>query len=648
MAAQADSEGEVVADVLNIGTSALLSLQRAISTTGHNIANVNTEGFSRQRVDFAAREAQASGGGFIGSGVTIGAITRSYDQFLAGDVIDRTSSAAGASALAELNGRVDSILADPATGLTPALDGFFSAIQDVANNPGSIPERQVLLGQANGLAGRFQYLNERIGDFNQEVNLRVDSAVRQINARASEIAELNERITQETIRTGGQSPNDLLDDRDRAIGELAKIVGVTTVEQNDGAVNVLIGNGQALVVGTRVSELATFTDPFDVSRLNVGISTLTSQTDIGRFLTGGELGAALTFRSDVLDGARSQLGLIATGLAATFNGQQRLGQDLNGDLGVDLFRPLAPAVAPSTDNTGSGALAATITDPTGLTGDEYRLSFDGTTYTLRNTTTNATVTGGGPTLSIEGIEVSVTGAPAAGDEFLVSPVAQGASLFEVQLTDPRLVAAASPVRSGSSLANAGNGELAELAVTGTAGLPLASAVTLTFSDDIGGGVPGFNVTGAASGTIPFDPATDGAGLDVALGDLSFTLRGTPVDGDSFTIDNNLGGTGDNRNALALAALQTERTLNGGTASYQDGYATLLGDVAVRTQQAQSAAATEQSLLDQARSARDSAQGVNLDEEAANLIRYQQAYQAAAQVIAVADEVFQTLLAATRR
>lgn len=637
-----------MADVLNIGTSALLSLQRAISTTGHNIANVNTEGFSRQRVEFAAQEPQLFGGGFIGSGVTIASISRSYDQFIAADIFDRSSSAAGSRTLADLTGRVDNILADPATGLAPALDGFFAAAQDVASNPGSLPERQVFLGQANVLADRFQYLDDRLGDFNQDVNLRIEGAVQEINARAGQIAALNERISRETARSAGQPPNDLLDERDRVIGELAEIVGVTTLAQDDGATNILIGNGQALVVGTNASELTTFSDPFDSSRVSIGLSSLASRTDVSGFLGGGELGAALTFRDEVLDESRSSLGLLATGLAATVNEQQRLGQDLNGDLGVDLFRPLAPTISSNSNNTGAGAVSASIADPTDLTGDDYRLTFDGANYTLRNSRTNASVSGTGPALSFEGLEVNVTSAPDAGDEFLVSPAARGAGLFEVQISDPRLVAAAAPLRSGASLANAGSGELAELSVGDTGSLPLGSAVTLTFSDDIGGGVPGFNVGGAVTGSVEFDPATDAAGLDAAIGDFSFTLRGTPVDGDSFTIEDNLDGTGDNRNALALAALQSERTLNGGTATYQDAYATLIGDVAVRAGQAQSAADTEASLLDQARGARDSAQGVNLDEEAANLIRYQQAYQAAAQVIAVADEVFQTLLAATRR
>ncbi|EAQ98456.2 flagellar hook-associated protein FlgK [Congregibacter litoralis] len=638
-----------MADVLNIGTSALLSLQRAISTTGQNIANVNTEGFSRQRVEFAALEPQLSGSGFVGSGVGIAAITRSYDQYLAGDVLDRTSSAAGASALGDLSGRVDDILADPATGLGPVLDEFFGAVQDVANNPGSLPERQVLLGQAEVLADRFQYLNDRFAGLDQEANIRIDNSVREINAFAAGIADLNDRIVSETVRSGGQPPNDLLDARDQLLNRLSEVIGVTTVDQGDGAVNVLVGNGQALVVGSSVTELETFTDPFDVTRVNVGISGLAVQTDIGRFLSGGELGAVLDFRGNVLDGARSDLGLIATGLTATFNDQQALGLDLNGNFGGDFFRPLEPTISESISNTGTGAVTAVITDPTNLSGDEYQLSFDGANYTLTNTTTNASTTGPGPAFSIDGIDITVSGTPAAGDDFLIAPVAQGASLFDVAISDPRAFAAASPLRSSTSLANAGSGQLNDLAVSDVASLPLAGNIVLTFnSDALGAGVPGFDVTGIAGGPIAYDPSTDANGLPVTLGDIEFTLQGIPEDGDSFSIANNVDGSGDNRNALALAALQTERTLNGGTASYQDAYASLLADVAVSTRQAKSAADTEGTLLEQARSALNSAQGVNLDEEAANLIRYQQAYQAAAQVIAVADEVFQTLLNATRR
>jgi flagellar hook-associated protein 1 FlgK len=638
-----------LADVLNIGTSALLSLQRAISTTGHNIANVNTEGFSRQRAEFAALEPQLAGTGFIGSGTTIAAITRSYDQFLAGDVIARRSSAAGSAALGDLSGRVDSILADPQTGLAPALDAFFAAVQDVANNPGSLPERQVLLGEGAVLADRFQYLNDRFAGLNQESNQRIDNAVREINGFAQSIADLNDQIVQETVRAGGAPPNDLLDTRERLIGQLSEVIGVSTVPQGDGAVNVLIGNGQALVIGNRATELETFSDPFDVSRRNVGIAGLATQSDIGRFLSGGELGAVLEFRNNVLDSANADLGLIATGVAATFNDQQALGLDLNGNFGGDFFRPLEPTVQPNIANTGGATVNAAIADVAGLTGDEYRLAFDGSNYTLTNTSNNSSVTGAGPNFTIDGVDITVSGTPNAGDEFLIAPVAGAASLFELDISDPRAFAAAGPLRATTALTNAGNAGIEGLGVSSVASLPLAGDISLSFSPDaLGAGVPGFVVSGAATGTIAYDPATDANGLEVSLGDINFTLAGIPADGDSFTIENNTDGFGDNRNALALADLQTALTLRGGTASYSDAYGALLAEVAVSTRQANNAAETESALLEQAIVARDSVQGVNLDEEAANLIRYQQAYQAAAQVIAVADEVFQTLLNATRR
>jgi flagellar hook-associated protein 1 FlgK len=638
-----------VTDVFNIGTSALLSLQRAISTTGHNIANVNTEGFSRQRVEFAAVEPQLTGAGFVGSGVTIAGITRSYDAFLAEDVRALTSSAANASTLQDLSGRVDGILANPDTGLASALDSFFSSVQDVANNPGSLPERQVLLREAEVLADRFQYLDDRFRQLDREINIRIEDTVRDINDFARNIAALNDQIVSETVRAGGNPPNDLLDARDQLLNGLAEEVGITTFEQEDGAVNVLLGSGQALVVGSIATGLETFRDPFNVGRVNVGIAGLSTQSDISRFLSGGELGAVLDSRNGLIDGPSADLGVIATGIATIVNEQQALGLDLNGNLGGEFFRPLAPTVSASVNNTGAGAVTAVIVDVAQITGDEYELAFDGSDYTLTNTRTGDSQVGPGPVFAVDGVEITVTAAPAAGDAFLIAPVAQAASLFEAQISDPRAFAAASPLRSGASLANAGNARLDDLVVTDASGLPLATPITLTFNPDaLGAGVPGYDVAGIPGGPIAYDPATDAAGLSVALGGFTLTLAGIPEDGDSFTIENNVDGSGDNRNALAIANLQTQPLLAGGTASFQDYYATLVSEVAVQSRQAGAIAGTEDALLSQAISARDSIQGVNLDEEAANLIRYQQAYQAAAQVIAVADEVFQTLLAATRR
>ena len=635
-----------MADILNIGTSALLSLQRAINTTGHNIANVNTDGYSRQQVDFDTLPPQRTGAGFIGSGVTVSTVTRSYDQYLTADVRSRTSSSLGYETFRELSSRVDNLLADPSVGLGPALEGFFGAIADVANNPGSMPERQVLIGEAQILAERFHYLEDRFRGLDQEVNARIENTVEDINSLASSIAQLNEQIVRVSAQAGGQPPNDLLDTRDQLITRLAERVGVTTVEQEDGAINVLAGNGQALVVGFTTQQLETFTDPFDSTRVNVGVAGLAAQTDIGRFLSGGQLGAALDFRSQVLDGSRSELGLIATGVTETFNQQHRLGLDLNGQLGGDFFQPLVPTVVASISNPGAATVTASITDATALTGDSYSLTFDGAIWTLRNDNTGSSQTGAGP-FTVDGVDIAVAGAPLDGDAFVIEPTGQGANLFNVVLTDPAAFAAASPLRSQTSLANVGSARLDNLAVTDASGLPLATSVTLTFNPDaLGAGVPGYDVAGIAGGPIAYDPTTQSNGIQASLGGFEFTLAGVPQAGDNFIVDNNTGGSGDNRNALALGVLQTAATLDNGTSSYQDSYASLVAGVAVQSRQASSAADTESVLLNQAIAARDSTQGVNLDEEAANLIRYQQAYQAAAQVISIADNLFQTLINAT--
>ncbi|MEM8942977.1 MAG: flagellar hook-associated protein FlgK [Pseudomonadota bacterium] len=634
-------------DVFGIGTSALLSLQRAIAVTGQNITNVNTEGYSRQDVTFAATRPQELGVGFIGTGVEIQSITRNVDEFLNVDAQERTSLATGAQTLADLLGRANAILGGSETSLSPALDGFFAAVQDVANNPGSLPERQVLIGQGRVLSDRFVNIDDRLSTFNQEITRRITDTVGEINALIDGIADLNAEVQ----RTNGsnRTPNDILDARDQSILRLSELIGITTVQQSDGSTNVFVGNGQALVVGSRTTSLQAFNDPADISRVNVGVAGVSVPTDLSSFFKGGELGAVLEFRTGTVDTARAQLGLIAVSISELVNSQQALGLDLNGDAGVALFRPPEPLVGASILNAGSGVLDVSIGDVSQLTGARYTLRFDGTNYTVTNNNTNASVTGAGPSLTVDGIDITVTTAPAAGDIFTIDPVSQAAGLFEVEITDPRLIAAASPLRSSTSLTNAGAAQLADLTIAGTAGLPLAGPVTLTFDPDaLGAGVPGFTVAGIAGGPIAYDPATDSAGIDVALGDLRFRLNGIPETGDSFRIENNLDGSGDNRNMLLLADLQSRQTLFGGTANFQDGYANLVGDIAVRGQQAESTAATEDALLQQALNAKTAVQGVNLDEEAAKLLQLQASYQAAARLISVADEVLQTFLAATRR
>lgn len=633
-------------DILNVGTSALLSIQRAITTTGHNIANVNTEGYSRQRVNFATLPAQLNGGSYIGSGVKTDSIERYYDQFLTSEIRNRSTSQQGLQTYAELAGRMDQLLADPNVGLSPSLDGFFSALQDVSNNPGSIPERQVLLGQAEVLADRFHNLDSNFRSLGDEVNARINASVSDINSLARSIAELNRQVVSARAATKGAEPNDLLDSRDQLITELSRKIGVTTIEQSDGAINVMIGNGQALVVGFNAQSLQTFDNPFDSTQSLVGIAG--TSIDLSRFLSGGELGAALDFRSEILDPARSQLGLVAVGLAATFNEQHQLGVDLNGQLGGDFFLPLNAAHSYNPNNTGSASIDVNITNAAALTGNDYSVRYDGSQWVLTNLSSHVSQTGAGP-FTVDGLTVGISGTPANGDVFLIQPTLQGGALFGVALNRAEDFAAASPIRAQQVLTNIGSADIERINVTDTSGLPLASDVTLSFNPDaLGAGIPGFEVSGIAGGPLAYNPTTESNGKALSLGGINFTVSGHPQMGDRLLIENNENGAGDNRNALTLSALQMENVLNNGTASYQDAYSRLIADVAVKTRQANAGAEAEKVLLDQAISARDSLSGVNLDEEAADLIRFQQAYQAAAQLISASDQMFQVLINATRR
>lgn len=636
-------------DLLNLGSSTLLSLQRAIATTGHNISNANTDGYSRQRVNFVTQTPAFEGGAFIGNGMRLDSVERFYDQFLSAQLLARTATQQGAQTGYELSTRLDGLLSDPAVGLAPAMSAYFDALQDVANNPGGLPERQALLGQAQALADRMHALDTQLRGLDTELNGRIQAATDEINTLAQGIAEINRQIVETSARANGETPNDLLDERDRLLNRLAEKVSVNVVAQSDGALNVNIGSGQPLVVGFTAERLQTAPNPFDGNQLLVGTPNANgSVTDLARFINGGELGALLDYRGQQLNDARNQLGLVATGLTATINAQHALGMDLQGDLGNEFFTPLNPTYGSHPNNSGSATLNLSFDDVGALTGDDYRLNYDGSTWTVTNLGSGATLSGPGP-FTVDGVNIAISGAASAGDSFLIQPTRQGATLFGVAVNDPQAIAAAGPVRAEDALANTGSGTVSGLATNDVSGMPLGSPVVLTFNPDaMGPGVPGFDVAGTAGGPLAYDPASEGAGKTFSIAGFEFTVAGTPANGDQFNFVNNTSGTGDNSNALAMGELQTARELFNGTASYQDAYGRLVADIGVQTQQAKTTAETESVLFDQAVAARDSVSGVNLDEEAANLIRYQQAYQAAAQVIAVADEVFQTLLNATRR
>ena len=627
-------------DPLSTALSGMIAFQRAMEMTGHNIANVNTEGYSRQRAEFSTREGQGAATGYIGTGTKIVTIRRVYDDIIGQQLQASTTSHARFEAMNELAGRLDTLLADPATGLNAQLTSFFNAVQDIANDPASLPTRQALLGEADGLVLRFAELDRQLSAMDAEVNQRIGAAVGEINQLAEQIAELNEQITVGRARTG-QPPNDLLDQRDLLVRDLSGLVSVNTVMQDDGSMNVFIGSGQSLVIGNEARTLATVPNEFDPTRSEVAFVSASGQVPIGNALTGGRLGGLLDFRGQMLDPARQSLGETAQALAASFNEQHGAGMDLYGNLGGDFFSIAPPAVLTSSNNSGSGTASVTIDDVGALAAGEYLLSFDGTNYSLTNADTGHAVamtgsgTAGDPFLS-DVLAIVTGGAPAAGDQLLIRPAADSTATLARAIDDPQAIAMAAPTRTSADLANLGDGQITASEVVDQDDPGLLATAVIEFT-----GPSTYSINGAGSfAYVSGDPIT--------VNGSQFTITGTPAVGDRFTLEANSGATGDNRNGLKLADVQAIGILDGGTVSINESYGRLVANVGSATRQVQANYAAQGVVLANAENAQLSKSGVNLDEEAANLVRYQQAYQAVAQVVSVANTLFETLLAATRR
>lgn len=642
-----------MADLLGTAVSGLLAYQRALNTTSHNITNVNTPGYSRQRVELSSSVPQYIGGNYVGSGVDVQNVRRVYDEFLGSQVRSTTSMASQHDATYELSVQIDNMLADPQAGLSPVLQSFFNAVQDLSTDPTSTPARQVVLSEGESLVARFNDLFSRLDELRNGVNTRLTSQVRDINSLAKSIADVNEDIINAPTGPNGQVSGDLLDRRDQLLNELSEMVSLSTVKQDDGSVNVFIGNGQSLVVGISAQTLATVSDPYDPSRKQIAyVDASGNSTNITSQLNGGKLGGTLEFRDQILEPAMNQLGRVAFSLSQTFNDQHKLGQDLDGNLGADFFSIGSAEVLPNSGNTGSGVISTSIADLSQLTTSDYRISRSGTDYTLTRMSDGATTdldAAGfpGSAVTVDGLQFSLgSGTIADGDRFLVRPTRIGAQSIGMAIDHTNEVAAAAPIRTVTANANTGTGSVS----AGTVNPPspvnsaLRNTVTITFDSP----PTTFDVYDSTSGTALASDVSYTSGGNISYNGWTVQIKGTPAAGDVFTIESNVGGSGDNRNAVLLAAVHEKGALDGGRTTLVDAYGSMVGDVGSRTRQAELAGKAQNLLKDQAVAAREGVSGVNLDEEAANLVRYQQAYQAAAQAISVANTLFQSVLSAIGR
>lgn len=629
-----------MADLMSNSVAALLAFRRAIDVTGHNIANVNTPGYSRQRAELVSRGGQASGDGYVGDGVRVATVRRLYDDLVAAQVRTTASGYRNLEIFASYAERLSNLLGDSETGLTATLQKFVNAVHGVADAPTSIPAREVLLGEAESLRDRLQYMDARLRDLETQIESRIKSEATEISSIAKSIAQLNREIEAESVRTG-QPPNDLLDQRDRLIDELSERLNVTVIPSGRAMVNVFVGTGQPLVLGAESATLSTRPDVFDRTRSIMVIETENGASDITHALTGGSLGGLLAFRSELLDPARNSIGRIAVALAEVVNEQHRAGMDLTGALGGDLFGIGSVDVLARASNTGSASVTVSRSDIGALTEHDYILRRTATGWDLRRADTGEAIalTGSGTAADpfvAEGLSIVVGGSAATGDEFLIRPTREAVRGFDVLIQNPENIAASAPIRTAADPGNVGTGTISAGVVTDRDHPQLLAPVTIEFLSPTT-----YSING--SGSFTYTP-----GAPIEVNGWRVEISGAPEAGDRFTVGSNANGAGDNRNALLLADALTGPVLNGGTTSLDSAATRLVGSVGTATRQAQAGRDAQKIVHDDNLATRDALSGVNLDEEAANLLRFQQAYQAAAQMIQVASTLFDSLLAATRR
>ena len=626
--------------IFNVGISGLQAAQINLTVTGQNIANATTPGYHVQNAVQTAAGAQYTGVGYIGQGVQTTNVVRVYNQYLDMQVNTAQAQVSYTTAYQTQVSQIDNLISGTGTSVSASLQSFFQSIQNLTTNPQDPATRETVLSDGNALASTYNLMNQQLQSAQSNVNSQVIDTTAQINSLAQQIAAINGQVALAKQSSTTQQPNDLLDQRDQLVNQLNQLVKTTSVQDPTGALNVYIGSGQGLVVGEAADTLKAQASASNPQQLSVyyqqksGGSTLINSD----MLSGGSLGGLLDFQNGTLSTVQNEIGRSAIVLASAFNAQSQAGQDLNGSPGTAFFNVGVPTTAlANSNNTGNGQISIALTNASQLTTDNYQVDYNSGKYTVTDLNTKATTTYGSLPQTFAGITLNVSGSPQNGDSFLVQPTASGAKSLSVLISDPSLIAAASPVQAAAANSNTGLATISSATVAPTLPLNanLTQPVSITFTSPTT-----YNVTGTGTGNPTGLSYT--SGQPISYNGWSVTLNGAPAANDTFSVSANTSGTTDNGNALALASLQTQN-LVGGTATLQGDYSSTVATVGNTTSTLTSSLSAQKTVLTQATAAQQSAEGVNLDQEAANLILYQQAYQASAKVMQTAQTLFSTLL-----
>lgn len=623
--------------LFGVGTSAMMAAYAQMRTASHNISNVGTPGFNRQEAVLSAVAGSQTGAGFIGRGVAVDSVVRRYDQQLALEVASSKSSAAADAVRAGQLARLEAVFSDGDTSLGTAIDDLRAAFADVVNRPGDPTARSVVLSRARTLVERFGSVTGRLDELRDQSDQKLRDGVSRINDALAQIATLNDQIARRGSM--GQPPNDLLDRRDQLVETVNGQIRATSFVGPDGSVTLYAASGHALVVGTQASRLSIQGDSLDPRKLSLTLGSGASAVPIGSdTIGGGELAGALRFRDEDLEAAQARVGQLAAALAQAYNDRQALGRDASGAVGSPMFALGAPEVGPSSENTGNAKLAVTLLDGTAVAATDYELRFDGAAWSVTRLSDGVRSALGAMPAVLDGLRISVgAGAPAAGDRFLVRGASAFAGGLAMSLAGTQGLATGLAMTPQRLATNTGDVRSTAFTVTSN-DANLLAPVTIQFTS-----ATTFNVTGAGTGNptgLAYTP-----GMPVSYNGWSMTLAGTAGATDRIDIVPTANPALDNRNARMMLDIG-EQSIVGGRKPV-DAFGDLLADMGIRSQSAQAAESLSSRTLAQAESDRAGISGVNLDEEAARLMQFQQAYQAAAKILTTAQNVFDTLLQIAR-
>jgi flagellar hook-associated protein 1 FlgK len=672
-------------NLYNTGVSGLLAAQQQLATTGHNIANVNTEGYNRQRAEQNSSVGLYSGGNFVGSGTYVQDITRIYNQFTYKEQLHNQSNLGNADTLHKDLDQLNEIMSFSGGAINNSIDKFYQTMNGIADNPSDLGLRSIALNQAEILANDFSSLNANIDQLEKSANGEIEQMAKKISEISVELAKINEQILSNQDLSVNGLPNDLLDKRDQLVGQLGKFTSVNTIVDSSGIMTVMIGSGATLVAGiTPLSLKVNAGDP-DPKATELRLMGPNSSVAINGSALGGSLAAKIEFRDQHLPQLSREIDRMAMAISQTLNQAQSQGLDINTQQGLNIFTDINSSalqagrvLSPST-NAGSLNASVNITDISKVPTDEFEIRYDGSNYLMTNlndgSVQNLGPPGSGtyatnPDYGFEFTELS--GTPTLDDNYLIRPTENSASLMKVTLTDGRGIAASTSVGVAVSDNNVSDGKVSIVNVTD----PVTAR---TFADTTNKGLlvdvyessagvfsyrvydadplsppptPPSVVGAIASGTflsgnsalidMPPSPATPAFQIEIAgqpkgqgtLAPEEFTI------GDAF-------GLGNGSNAAFIALTQEKGVVNDGRETFSQSLAISTSDVGAKASSAELVSETAEALYTQAYNRNQEISGVNLDEEAANLMRFQQAYQASSRIISIANTIFDTLLQASR-